>query len=69
MKELLHGSTQKLRRLSKIEYGPSLALNTSFISPGEKDTQVFAEEVIWQAIKDKGGCSSFNFSFVGLFRI
>lgn len=44
-------------------------LNTSFISPREKDTQVFAEEVTWQAIKDMGVCSSFNFSFVELFRI
>lgn len=34
------------RRLSKLEYGLSLVLNTSFISPGEKDSQVFAEEVM-----------------------
>lgn len=69
MKALLHGSIQKLRRLSKLEYGESLVFNTSLISPEEKHTQVFVEEVIWQAIKDMGGCSSFNSSFVELFRI
>lgn len=46
MEEVLHESTQKLKRLSKLECGWSLVLNTSFISPGEKDTQVFAEEEI-----------------------
>lgn len=42
-----HTKTQKT---FKLEYGESLVFNTSFISPEEKHTQVFAEEVIWQGV-------------------